>query len=132
MTRKQIISHQLSIINLVLAFIVLATVVAAQQFTVKEIMKEPSIAGKRVGGARLSPDGKWVAYLWNADGKNPNDLYLVSTSGGAPVKLLSPSDIPSKPADKKVDPLEYGVVINDEFAKARRNSIGNQIGRAHV
>jgi len=99
---------------------------SAQPLTVKEIMKEPSIAGMRVSGERLSPNGKWVVYLWNAEGKNPRDLYLVSTSGGNPKKILSPSDLVTKKEEKKkVDPLEYGVVVQDNFVKSRRNGIGN-------
>ncbi len=89
-------------------------------------MKEPSIAGLRVAGERLSPDGKYVVYLWNAEGKNPRDLYLVPTSGGDAKKILSPSDLLTKKEEKKkADPLEYGVLVNDEFVQARRNQIGN-------
>lgn len=100
--------------------------VNAQLLTVKEIMKEPSIAGMRVEGERLSPDGKYVIYLWNAEGKEPRDLYLVSTSGGDNKKLLSPTDLITKKEEKeKVDPLEYGVVVNDDFVKSQRNGIGN-------
>ena len=53
----------------------------AQNLTVREIMREPSIAGTRAEGERLSPDGKYVVYLWNAKGEEPKDLYLVSTDG---------------------------------------------------
>jgi dipeptidyl aminopeptidase/acylaminoacyl peptidase len=89
-------------------------------------MKEPSIAGMRVSGERLSPDGKYMVYLWNAEGTNPRDLYLVPTAGGEPKKLLSPKDLlPKKEEKKKKDPLEYGVVVNDEFVLSRRNSFGN-------
>ena len=97
-----------------------------QNLTVKEIMKQPSIAGMRISGERLSPDGKWVIYLWNAEGKNPRDLYLVSTLGGKTKKILSPKDlITKKDVKKKPDPLEYGVVTNDAFVRSRRNQIGN-------
>ncbi len=100
--------------------------VNAQQLTVKEIMKEPSIAGMRVEGEQLSPDGKYVVYLWNAEGKEPRDLYLVSTSGSESKKLLSPKDLITKKDEKeKDDPLEYGVVVNDDFVKSQRNGIGN-------
>ncbi len=101
-------------------------VVSAQNLTVKEIMKEPSMAGMRVEGERLSPDGKYVAYLWNAEGKEPRDLYLVSTAGGDAIKPLSPGELlTKKDAKEKDDPLEYGVVTNDEFAKSQRNGLGN-------
>jgi len=61
--------------------------VSAQNLTVREIMAEPSIAGMRAEGEKLSPDGSKVIYLWNAEGKMPRDLYLVSTSGGPSQKI---------------------------------------------
>jgi dipeptidyl aminopeptidase/acylaminoacyl peptidase len=97
----------------------------AQISTVREIMAEPSIAGMRVEAQRLSPDGKYVVYLWNAEGKEPKNLYLVSTGGGdarilvRPQELLSPATTPSE------NKLNYGLIVNDEFAKARQNQIGN-------
>ena len=97
----------------------------AQNLTVKEIMREPSIAGMRVEGERLSPDGKYVVYLWNAEGKEPRDLYLVSTNGGDGKKILSPQDLLNKKNEEKEDKLNYGVVINDDFAKAKKNGLGN-------
>ncbi len=103
----------------------LALSVHAQNLTVKEIMREPSIAGMRVEGEKLSPDGKYVVYLWNAEGKEPRDLYLVSTSGGDARKILSPTDLVKSKETEKEDKLNYGVVINDDFAKAQRNGFGN-------
>lgn len=60
----------------------------AQELSVPEIMAEPSIAGMRPEGEKLSPDGSKVVFLWNAEGKMPRDLYLVSTSGGEPKIIL--------------------------------------------
>ena len=100
--------------------------IGAQPLTVKEIMKEPSIAGMRISGERLSPDGRKVVFLWNSEGQNPRDLYLVSTSGGKAERILSPSDLQTKKEEeKKADPLEYGVVVNDEFVRSRRGQLGN-------
>src|SRR6478672_7581414 len=86
--------------------------VTAQQLTVREIMAEPSIAGMRVEGEKLSPDGSKVIYLWNAEGKMPRDLYLVSTSGGTSQKILSISDlpVPSRTPEKE-NKLNYGLDI---------------------
>ena len=89
-------------------------------------MAEPSIAGMRVEGEKLSPDGTKVIYLWNAEGKQPRDLYLVSTTGGDARKILSPSDLPppSRPPEKE-NKLDYGLVLKDEFVKERENQLGN-------
>lgn len=89
-------------------------------------MAEPSIAGMRVEGEKLSPDGTKVVYLWNAEGKMPRGLYLVSTSGGDPVRILSPSDLPppSRPPEKE-NKLDYGLVLRDDFAKERENQLGS-------
>ncbi|HVQ56596.1 MAG TPA: hypothetical protein VMS29_07560, partial [Pyrinomonadaceae bacterium] len=79
-------------IVLLLALAVCLQVVHAQTLSVHDIMAEPSIAGMRVDGERLSPDGKQVIYLWNPEGKPPRSLYIQSTSGGPATKLLSPGD----------------------------------------
>src|SRR5690349_11721906 len=98
----------------------------AQNLTVREIMSEPSIAGMRVEGEKLSPDGTKVVYLWNAQGKMPRDLYVVSTTGGDATKILSPSDLPrpSRPPEKE-NKLDYGLTLRDEFVKERENQLGN-------
>lgn len=104
----------------------LLTNVSAQPLTVKEIMKEPSIAGNRASGEQLSPDGKWVVFLRNKDGTGPGDLFLVNTTKGIAEKILSPSDLlTAKAKPEKTDPLDYGVIVNDEFSRLRRNGIGN-------
>ena len=87
-------------------------------------MAEPSIAGMRVEGEKLSPDGSKVAYLWNAEGKMPRDLYLVSTSGGEPQRLLGPRDLPSPERPARENKLNYGVDVRDQFARDRENQIG--------
>ena len=100
--------------------------VSAQNLTVRDIMAEPSIAGTRVEGEKLSPDGTKVVYLWNAEGKMPRDLYLVPTSGGTPTIILRPSELPvptrtPQPESK----LNYGLELRDDFAKVRENQLGN-------
>jgi len=52
--------------SLLIAFLLIAALsvcVSAQQLTVREIMAEPSIAGMRAEGEKLSPDGSKVAYV---------------------------------------------------------------------
>lgn len=99
---------------------------SAQTLTVREIMAEPSIAGMRVSGEKLSPDGSKVVYLWNAEGKPRLDLYLVSTGSGKAEKILSPGDLPVPyRAPEKENKLDYGIETRDEFVKARENQLGN-------
>jgi dipeptidyl aminopeptidase/acylaminoacyl peptidase len=54
---------------------------------------EDVLALKSVSDAQVSPDGKWVAYVvTSADMKenaNDSDVWLVSTSGGEPVRLTT-------------------------------------------
>ncbi len=97
----------------------------AQTLTVRDIMAEPSIAGMRVEGEKLSPDGTKVVFLWNAEGKMPRDLYRVATGGGIPDVILRNSDLPvptrtPQPENK----LNYGVEIRDDFVKAREDQLG--------
>ena len=110
--------HLLSVLLLSTAF--------AQNLTVRDIMAEPSIAGMRVEGEKLSPDGTKVVYLWNAEGKMPRDLYLVSTSGGRRRKSLSIADlpVPSRTPEKE-NKLDYGLTVRDDFVKERENQLGN-------
>lgn len=74
-----------------LSISLLATICAAQQ---KRAMTfEDVIALKTVSDAQISPDGKWVAYVvTSADMKenaNDADVWLVSTSGGDPIRLTT-------------------------------------------
>lgn len=110
---------------LLFAFVAFSVSSFSQQLTVPEIMAEPSISGMRAEGEKLSPDGSRVIFLWNAEGKMPRDLYLAKTSGGTPVKLLSPSDLPAptRPPERDTK-LNYGVELRDDFAKARENQFG--------
>ncbi len=80
----------------IITVVFLAVTTLAQNLTVRDIMAEPSIAGQRVEGEKLSPDGSKVVYLWNAEGKMPRDLYLVSTGGGTPQIILRQSDLPNR------------------------------------
>src|SRR5687768_18061377 len=99
---------------------------SSQTLTVRQIMSEPSIAGMRAEGEKLSPDGTKVSFLWSAEGKVPRDLYLVRTADGQPVKILSPSELPppTRPPEKE-NKLDYGLVLRDEFVRARENQLGN-------
>jgi len=104
----------------------------SQKLTVRMIMAEPSIAGMRVEGERLSPDGGWVAYTWSAAGVEPRDLYLMSTMGGEPRMLAQGAEIASKSDDggtsglttttagKDKDPR---TAVNETTQRAREQNI---------
>lgn len=78
----------------ILSLATLALNIAAQiPLTVRQIMAEPSIAGMRPEGQKISPDGRWVAFTWNAQGVEPRDLYVVATEGGTPKLLVSATAI---------------------------------------
>src|SRR2546423_777313 len=85
--------------KILLAFLIFTQFALAQNagvLTVRDIMAEPSIAGMRPEGEKLSPDGEWVAYLWSAGGREPRDLYMVSTRGGEPKILAHAVDTPQE------------------------------------
>ncbi len=112
---------------LIAAAIYLVSSTSAQNLTVAEIMAEPSIAGTRVSGEKLSPDGSKVVFLWNAENKLPLDLYMTATDGrGTPQIILRVSEVPvPSPSPTPESKLTYGLTVRDEFAKARENAFGN-------
>ena len=108
------------------SFLLSAPSLRAQNLSVRQIMAEPSIAGTRAEGEKISPNGDHVIFLWNAEGKLPRDLYLVSTNGGDAKVILKTSELPapSRPPEKE-DKLDYGLIVRDEFVKLRENQFGN-------
>src|SRR5215213_2301254 len=101
-----------SFLAVLVALCLLLSGIQAQTLTVHDIMAEPSIAGMRAEGEKLSPDGTKVIYLWNAEGKLPRDLYLVPTSGGPSNIILRISDLPAPSrTPEKENKLDYGLII---------------------
>lgn len=94
-----------------------------QNLTVRDMMREPSIAGMRPDAERLAPDGKSVIFSWNAEGKEPRNLYVVPTSGGEPRVLVNAEQNyePRPPAPESK--LNYGLIVRDDFAKAREKNL---------
>ena len=122
MLRKSILPSHFLITVLLAA----ALTHSAQNLTVREIMAEPSIAGMRVEGEKLSPDGSKVVFLWNAEGKLPRDLYLSSTGQADAKVILRVSDLPKPTASPTPESkLTYGLTVRDDFVKARENALGN-------
>ena len=96
----------------------------AQTLTVRDIMREPSIAGMRPENEKLSPDGKSVVFSWNAEGKEPRDLYIVSTNGGEPKMLVDAEKNFEMRSAAPESKLNYGVIVRDDFVKAREKNLG--------
>src|SRR5215213_2220272 len=95
-----------------------------QALTVKDIMREPSIAGMRPDSEKLSPDGNRVVYAWNADGREPRNLYIVD-SGGSNLRILVNAEQNFEPRGLPPESrLNYGLLVRDEFVKAREKNLG--------
>jgi acetyl esterase/lipase len=98
--------------------------VFSQNLTVRDIMREPSIAGMRPDAERLSPDGKYVVFGWNAEGREPRNLYIVPSSGGAPRILVNAEQNFEPRQTPPESKLNYGLEVRDEFVRAREKNLG--------
>ena len=96
----------------------------AQTLTIKEIMREPSMAGMRADAERLSPDGKWVVYAWSAEGREPRNLYIVGSDGSKPRILVNAEQNFEPRAQPSESKLNYGLTVRDDFLKAREKNLG--------
>ncbi|MBA3786792.1 MAG: S9 family peptidase, partial [Acidobacteria bacterium] len=96
----------------------------SQTLTVREIMREPSIAGMRPDNERLSPDGRLVAFSWNAEGNEPRNLYLTSTSVSETRKIVDAEENYEMRTPAPESQLNYGLTVRDEFSKAREKNLG--------
>ena len=93
----------------------------AQDLTVRQIMAEPSLAGMRPESEKISPDGQKVIYSWNAEEKEPRNLYL--WMGGETRILVNAEanfEMRSQPPESK---LNYGLIVRDDFVKAREKNL---------
>lgn len=96
----------------------------AQTLTVRDIMAEPSIAGMRPDSEKLSPDGKLVTFSWNAEGKEPRNLYLISTSGGEARMIVdAEKNYELRPDASAASKLNYGLTVRDDFVRAREKNL---------
>ncbi len=98
--------------------------VSAQNLTVRDIMREPSIAGMRPDSEKISPDGKFVVYAWNAEGREPRNLYIVNSNGSESQILVDAEKNFEQREDKPESKLNYGLNVRDEFVKAREKNLG--------
>jgi len=105
-------------------FILQTALVFAQTLTVRDIMREPSLAGMRPDGEKLSPNGQLVAFSWNAEGREPRNLYLLSTDGGEARIIVDAEKNYEMRTPAPESKLNYGLIVRDEFAKAREKNLG--------
>ena len=98
--------------------------VHAQNLTVKEMMREPSVAGMRPDSEKLSPNGQSVVYAWNADGIEPRNLYIVSSNGGDARILVNAEANYEQRTLPPASKLDYGLQVRDDFVKAREKNLG--------
>lgn len=96
----------------------------AQSLTIREIMREPSIAGMRAEVERISPNGEVVAFLWNSEGKQPRNLYIASTRNAA-LRLLVDSSSIYERNQQPENKLNYGLIARDEFVREREKNLSN-------
>ncbi|HEY6333280.1 MAG TPA: DPP IV N-terminal domain-containing protein, partial [Blastocatellia bacterium] len=73
----------------------------AQAQTKRAMTIDDVMALKQVQDAQVSPDGRWVAYVVSAadfkeDAFNP-DIWVVSTSGGEPIRLTTSVKVDNHP-----------------------------------
>ncbi|WP_352430035.1 S9 family peptidase [Pyrinomonas sp.] len=100
----------------------------AQTLSVRDIMAEPSIAGMRPEGAKISPDGRWCAFLWSAAGRDPRDLYLVPTDGKSPARLLVRAADVSRPTPRDGGQQERNVQSRGQTHEQREELAMQQDG----
>jgi dipeptidyl aminopeptidase/acylaminoacyl peptidase len=96
----------------------------SQTLTVRDIMREPSITGMRPESERLSPDGQIVVFSWNAEGKEPRNLYMMSTDGGQARMIVDAEKNYEARTPAPESRLNYGLIVRDEFTKAREKNLG--------
>lgn len=95
-----------------------------QNLTVRDIMREPSMAGMRPDSEKLSPDGRRIVFAWNAEGREPRNLYIVDSAGGEPRVLVNAEqnfEARTPPPESK---LNYGLAVRDDFVRAREKNLG--------
>lgn len=94
---------------------------SAQNLTVRQIMAEPSLVGMRPDSERISPDGQKVIFSWNAEGKEPRNLYL--WTGGEPRTLVNAEENFEQRSTPPESKLNYGLIVRDDFVKAREKNL---------
>lgn len=74
----------------------------SRRMTLDRIYSLPWIIGTAPGNPVFSPDSRRLAFLWNDEGTNFRDVWVVDVSGGAPRRVTA-MPRPSAPADPGTD-----------------------------
>ena len=97
---------------------------SAQNLSVREMMREPSMTGMRPDSERLSPDGKYVIFAWNAEGREPRNLYIVNSDGTNSRILVNAEQTFEARTPAPESKLNYGLTVRDDFVKQREKNLG--------
>lgn len=116
--------RMLKIFSFALFVFACATALFAQKPTVREIMRDPSMAGMRPDSQRLAPNGEYAVFAWSAEGKEPRDIYIVPTKGGDARILVRAEDNYEQRQLPPESKLNYGLIVRDDFVKAREKNLG--------
>lgn len=98
--------------------------ISAQTLTVRDIMRDPSMAGMRPDSQRLAPNGEYAVFAWNVEGQEPRNLYIVPTRGGEARILVKAEDNFEQRQLPPESKLNYGLIVRDDFVKAREKNLG--------
>ena len=96
----------------------------SQTLTVRDIMREPSIAGMRPDNEQLAPNGQLVAFSWNSEGREPRNLYLMRADGGGKAQIIVDAEKNYEMRTQPESKLNYGLTVRDDFIKAREKNLG--------
>ena len=83
-------------------YLILSLVLASPLAAQRGLSPEDVAGMKQIQGARLSPDGQWVAFTVEVpnlkESTKNTDVWLVSTRGGAPFRLTTSPKADGNPA----------------------------------
>jgi len=83
--------HRKKILSVIICSILFSFYVYAQvpQLSIKEIMADPPIEGKRPYSAEFSQNGELISYLWQSEDDSVTNLWIVNSEGENNEKLLN-------------------------------------------
>lgn len=88
-----------SVFALCLSLIALAATAENKKLTIDRLYSLPWLIGTKPELPQWSPDGQFIAFLWNDDGGNFHDIWLADRSSGTPTRLTAMPRAPLPPGD---------------------------------